>query len=54
MLGYAMEVHWKATPGLAFCMITTGTLLLVIHDLSTRILGLWITAHMFSHMANSR
>jgi len=48
LLGCAIGLHWKATPGLAFGIAALGAVLMVIHDMAMGVLWFWVTAKMFS------
>lgn len=34
LLGCAIGLYWKATPGTAFCVAALGAILMVIHDMA--------------------
>jgi multisubunit Na+/H+ antiporter MnhB subunit len=53
LLGCAIGLHWKASPGLALCLSAPGALLMVIHDMAMGVLWFWITARMFAKARQS-
>jgi multisubunit Na+/H+ antiporter MnhB subunit len=50
MLGCAIGIYWKATPGMAFCLVALGAVLMVIHDMAMGLLWFAVTAKMVARI----
>lgn len=42
LFGCVIGLHWRTTPGMAFCIAALGAVLMVLHDLGMALL--WFTA----------
>lgn len=54
LLGCAIGLHWKGTPGTAYWLAIVGALLMVIHDMAMGVLWFSVTARMFAKTRQGR
>lgn len=54
LVGCAIGIHWRATPGVAFCMAVIGALLMVIHDMAMGVLWFTVAAKMVGRTRQDR
>ena len=54
LLGCAIGVHLKATPGTACWVAALGALLMVVHDMAMGVFWFWAAATMFAKTQQGR
>lgn len=54
LLGCAIGLHWKGTPGTALCVAAIGAVLMVIHDMAMGVLWFVVTAKMVGKVQRRR
>jgi multisubunit Na+/H+ antiporter MnhB subunit len=54
LLGCVIGMHWKATPGTAFCVAAVGAILMVLHDLGMGLLWFVASAKLLDNARHDR
>lgn len=54
LLGCAIGLYWRATPGMAFCVAALGAVLMVIHDMAMGVLWFTVSAKLFAQARQDR
>lgn len=54
LLGCAIGLHWRTTPGMALCIAALGAALMVLHDLGMSLVWFTVTAKLLAKARHDR